>query len=122
MKRLARATLNCFWLPLQWVTDPPGWYVHLLFSSSFQGGGPSSYSGGPRSYGPPGSPPYSSRPSMNDPYNGDYGLRGPDDMGYGPLYGSDYGPDGYYGGPNGMRHMGPSGDGYSDYRAPYRHW
>ncbi|TPP65673.1 Heterogeneous nuclear ribonucleoprotein H [Fasciola gigantica] len=104
-------------------------YIELFLAStpmgngpSRMGGGPSPYSGGPRSYGPPGSPPYNGRPSMNDPYNGDYGLRGVDDMGYGPMYGSDYGPDGYYGGAGSMRQMGPSGDGYADYRPPYRHW
>ncbi|VDP91887.1 unnamed protein product [Echinostoma caproni] len=92
--------------------------------SLLQGGGPSPYSGGPRSYGPPGTPPYNSvgRGPINDPYNGDYGLRGPEDMGYGPMYGGDYGPDGYYSSANSMRPMGPSGDGYADYRPPYRHW
>lgn len=54
-------------------------------------------------------------------YNSDYGL---EDM-YGgpyPMYGGEYsamGPPegGHYGGSNGM---GPSGDGYQDYRSPYR--
>ncbi|KAF5403986.1 Heterogeneous nuclear ribonucleoprotein H2 [Paragonimus heterotremus] len=116
-------------------------YIELFLLSTPMGNSPSRMNGPPygsRSYGPPSPPPYGSSRSMRGgshfgdaypPYGGGGSDYGPDDVPYGPgpMGRPDYGtrgPDGYYGGSNGM---GPAGDAYSGYRSPpYRqgnyHW